>query len=384
VIGEAAAAVVLAIFAGLTLRSFDRLASVDIGFDPTHLIAFRIAFDTPGVAPSTAAAESEEFLSRLRNVPGVVAVGRTSVRPFYQGGTATTISPPGLGDRDRSAFPTAAVRFVDDGYFQTLGLRPLAGRLFEAGDAHATRYRVVINETLGRKLWPGETHLVGRAFDVRMGEHPASEVIGVVRDVRITSPRDEPRAMAYISTEQTNEGEFDVLVRTRGPEATVVPAVREVAQAVAPGTPIFRVESMQQTVDNTIARERATAQLLLFFAGAALVLVAVGVYGLYAGEVTRRRREIGIRIALGATSASVVRSLMGRALSRAGVGVFVGAVAGYELSRVLANVLYGVRATDPVSYAAAAGAVLAVALGATLVPAWQASRVEPSVALRAE
>jgi putative ABC transport system permease protein len=384
VIGEAAAAVVLTIFAGLTLRSFDRLASVDIGFDPRHLIAFRIAFDTPGVEPTTAAAESREFLSRLRNLPGVLAVGRTSVRPFYEGGTATTISPPGSGDRDRSAFPTAAVRFVDDGFFQTLGLRPLAGRLFEPGDAHAARYAVVINETLGKKLWPGETNLVGRAFDVRMGENPAAEVIGVVRDMRITSPRDEPRATAYVSTEQTNEGQFDLLVRTVGPEAGVIPAVREVAQAVAPGTPIYRVESMQRTVDNTIARERATAQLLLFFAGSALVLVAVGVYGLYAGEVTRRRREIGIRIALGASNTSVVGALLGRALSRAAMGVIIGAVLGYELSRVLANVLYEVSATDPVSYAAAAAAVLAVALGATMIPAWQASRVAPSVALRAE
>lgn len=362
VIGEAAAAVVLTIFAGLTLRSFDRLASVDIGFDPRHLVAFRIAFDTPGVDTATAAAESREFLSQLRNLPGVLSVGRTSVRPFYEGGTATTVTPPGFGDRDRSAYPTAAVRLVDNGYFQTLGLRPLAGRLFEAGDAHATKYRVVINETLGDKLWPGERSLVGRGFDLRIGENPAAEVIGVVRDVRITSPRDPPRATAYVYTEQENEGEYDVLVRTAGPEATMIPAVREVAQSVARGTPIFRVESMQQTVDNTIARERATAQLLLFFAGSALVLVAVGVYGLYAGEVTRRRREIGIRIALGATRGSVVRSLLGRALSRAGLGVAVGGIAGYELSRVLGNVLYGVRATDPVSYAAAACAVLAVAL----------------------
>ena len=384
VIGEAAAAVVLTIFASLTLRSFDRLASVDIGFDPTHLIAFRIAFDSPGVSPATTAAESHDFLSRLRSLPGVLSVGRTSVRPFYEGGIATTVTPPGLGDRDRSAYPTAAVRLVDNGYFQTLGLRPLAGRLFEAGDARATVYRVVINETLAEKLWPGETSLVGRAFDLRVGEHPAAEVIGVVRDVRITSPRDEPRATAYVYAEQLSDGEFDVLVRTAGPEATVIPAVREVAQSVAPSTPIFHVESMQRTVDNTVARERATAQLLLFFAGSALVLVAVGVYGLYAGEVTRRRREIGIRIALGATSGGLVRALLGPALSRAGWGVVLGAMAGYELSRVLANVLYGVRATDPVSYAAAACAVLAVALGATLIPAWQASRVEPSIALRAE
>jgi putative ABC transport system permease protein len=141
---------------------------------------------------------------------------------------------------------------------------------------------------------------------------------------------------------------------------------------------------MRRTLDDTIARERATARLLLLFAFSALLLVAVGVYGLYAGEVTRRRREIGIRIALGATGGSVVGPLLARALSRAGAGVIAGAAIGYELSRVLASGLYGVTKADPVSYLAAGAAVLAVALGATLVPALQATRVQPSVALREE
>ena len=385
VVGEAATAVVLTIFAGLTLRSFERLASVDVGFDPSHLMAFRVSFEAPGVEQSAAAAASRAFLERLRAMPGILSVGRTSVRPFHQGGTATTITPPGFGDRDRSAYPTADVRFVDVEYFRTLGLTPLAGRLFSPGDARATSYRVVVNETLGRKLWPGERTIVGRAFDLRIGENPAAEVIGVVRDVRLVRPRDEPRPTAYVFTGQQVAGEeFDVLVRTSGSEAAVVPAVRQIAQSVNRGTPIFRVESMQQTVGSAIARERATAQLLLFFAGSALLLVAVGVYGLYSGEVTRRRREIGVRLALGATSASVVRSLLGRAVSRAAVGVAVGAFAGFQLSRVLGSMLYGVRTNDPISYLAAAVVVLLVALCATLVPARQASRVQPSLALRGD
>jgi putative ABC transport system permease protein len=385
VMAEACAAVVLAIFAALTLRSFDRLASVDVGFDPSHLMAFRIAFDTPGVEQQAAAAASHEFLARLRAIPGVVAAGRTSVRPFYQGGTATTVMPPGLGDRDRSNYPTAQVRFVDLGYFRTLGLTPLSGRLFEAGDTRAKTFRTVVNETFVDKLWPTERNVIGRAYDLRIGDNPAAEVIGVVRDVRLSSPRDEARPTVYVFSDQQNAGEeYDVLVRTSGPEATVIPAVRELAQSVVAGTPIFRVESMRQTVSGTIARERATAQLLLFFAGAALVLVSVGVYGLYAGEVARRRREIGVRIALGATSGSVVASLLARAVSRAAIGVVAGGIIGFELSRVLGSVLYGISASDPASYIAAAIAVLGAAFVATLLPALQASRVEPSVALRAE
>lgn len=385
VIAEGAAAVVLTIFAGLTLRSFDRLASVDVGFDPSHLVAFRVGFDAPGLDRAAAVAASRDFLARLRAIPGVRSVGRTSVRPFYEGGTATTVTPPGLGDRDRSTYPTADVRFVDLGYFRTLGLTPLTGRLFDPGDARANAVRTVVNETFARKLWPGETNIVGRAYDLRIRDNPAAEVVGMVRDVRMWSPRNEPRPTVYVFAEQQSAGEeYDVLVRTAGSDAAVIPAVREIAQSVTTGTPIFKVERMQQTVDDTIARERATAELLVFFAASALLLVGVGVYGLYAGEVARRRREIGIRIALGATSGSVVRSLLARAVARAAVGVIGGAAIGYALSRVLASVLYGVRASDPVSYAAAAIAVLVVALGATLVPAMQASRVDPSLALRAE
>jgi predicted permease len=384
VIGEAAAAVVLALFAGLTLRSFERLSSVDVGFDPARLIAFRVSFERPGVDSASAVARSRLFLERVRAIPGVLSVGRTTVRPFKQGGTATTITPPGLGNADRSAYPTAVVRWVDADYFRALGLTPVSGRLFATSDERSP-LRAVVNQTLLKKLWPGETRAVGRAFDLRLGEPLRREIIGVVRDVRMSTVRDDPRPTVYLFTEAASAGEeYDVLVRTSGPEASVIADVRRAVASVAPGTPIFRVESMRQSVDATIARERVTAQLLVVFAGAALLLVAVGVYGLYAGEVTRRRREIGVRMALGATSASVVRSLVTRAFARTAVGVVVGSFVGFLGSRVLESVLYGVRATDPISYAGAIGVVVMVALGATLLPARQAAQVDPTVALRAE
>jgi ABC-type antimicrobial peptide transport system permease subunit len=245
--------------------------------------------------------------------------------------------------------------------------------------------RVVVNETLGKKLFAGERTLFGRTFDLRIGEDPTVEIIGVVRDVQLKNPRAEQRPTVYVFNEQRSVGEeFDVLVRTSGDEALVLPELRRVAQSVAAGTPIFRVERMQETVGGTIARERATAQLLAFFAVAALLLVAVGVYGLYAGEVTRRRREIGVRMALGETSMGVVLALLGRALARTGVGVAVGVGVGVLASRVLASVLFGVATTDLLSYATAAAVVVLAALGATLIPALQASGVQPSLALRAE
>ena len=384
VIGEAAAAVVLALFAGLTVRSFDRLASVDVGFDPAHLVALRVSFEGPGIDSTTAVSRSRLFFERVRATPGVVSVGRTTVRPFKQGGTATTVTPPGWGDRDRSAFPTAEVRFVDADYFRTLGLAPLRGRLFTASDAGGP-LRAVVNETFVKKLWPGETNGVGRNFDVRLSLPLGREVIGVVRDVRMSTVRADPRPTVYLFAQQQSVGEeFDVLIRTSGAESAVLGDVRRVVQSISPSAAIYRVESMRQSVDATISRERVTAQLLVVFAGAALLLVAVGVYGLYAGEVARRRREIGVRMALGATNIAVVRSLVTRAFVRTAAGAMVGSVAGFGASRVLGSVLYDVRATDPVSYAGAITVVVLVALSATLVPARHASRVDPSVALRAD
>ncbi|MEP7345449.1 MAG: ADOP family duplicated permease [Gemmatimonadaceae bacterium] len=386
VIGEAATAVVLTLFAGLTLRSFDRLSSVDYGFNAQRLIAFRVGFDGPGISTATAVATSKAFLGRLRVIPGVLSVGRTSVRPFYEGGTATTITPVGWGDKDRSAFPTADVRFVDAEYFQTLGLTPMSGRLFSGSERSGGPIRAVVNEAFGKKLWPGEgAGLVGRTFDVRVNGTPSPEIIGVVRDVRLVSPREDTRPTVYLFVEQMSAGEeYDVLVRTSVDESAVLPQIREVLRSVAAATPIYRVESMQRTVDQTIARERVTAQLLLFFAVAALLLVAVGVYGLFAGEVTRRRREIGVRMALGETAGGVVRAMLTRALVRTTIGVLGGVVVGFMASRLLQAVLFGIAPSDPLSYVGAGIVVIVTAISATLVPAMHASSVAPSEALRAE
>ena len=164
----------------------------------------------------------------------------------------------------------------------------------------------------------------------------------------------------------------------------MVPFVNEVIRSLSPSTPIFRVERMEETVGAAIARERVTAQLLVFFAAAALLLVAVGVYGLYAGEVTRRRQEIGVRLALGETSGGVVRSMVTRALARTAGGVVIGVGLGLAASRVLQGVLFGIPATDAPSLAGAGVLVVLVSLGATLIPALQAARVDPAQALRGE
>jgi ABC-type antimicrobial peptide transport system permease subunit len=210
------------------------------------------------------------------------------------------------------------------------------------------------------------------------------EIIGVVRDVRLVNPRLAPRPTVYLSAAQFPSEAFDLLVRTSLGESAVLPSMRRAVESVAPSTPIYQVASLRGIIAESMARERVTALLLGFFAVSALLLVAVGVYGLFAGEVARGRQEIGVRMALGESAARLVRSMLSRALVRVSLGVAIGAAASLLATRVLRTLLYGILPTDPLSHVVAIVVVVVIALGATLIPALQAARVDPVRALRAE
>lgn len=383
IVAETALALVLAILAGLTVRSFDRLRSVDIGFAPSNLLAFRVALDASAGNAPPAALVFDRLVERLHAEPGIEAVGLTSERPFRAGGSATTIAPLGLGNSDRATLPGADVRVVDRGYFDALNLRATSGRLFSGTEARSGPPLVVVNEALLRALWPGEPNAVGRKFDFNMYDNVPPEIIGVVQDVRLTNPRLPPRPTVYMSASQFPRTVFDVVVRS-GLGAAVIPTIRPAVTAVAPGTPIYEPATLSSIIAESTARERVTAFLLAFFAGAALLLVAVGVYGLFAGEVARAQQEIGVRIALGERSTHLVGSMLRRAMLRAGGGVLIGIAASVLATRALRGMLYGVLPSDTVSHAAAIGVVLVTAFVATLLPALQAARVDPVRALRAE
>ena len=384
IVAETALALVLAVLASLTVRSFDRLRSVEIGFDPSSLLVFRVALDASGATATTPSAiVFENLTQQLRAVPGIEAVGLTSVRPFRAGGSATTIAPLGSGDLDRSSLPVADVRVVDPGYFEALKLTATSGRLFTGNEVRGNPPLAIVNEALLRALWPTEPNAVGRKFNLNMYDNAVPEILGVVRDVRLASPRLAPRPTVYLSAAQFPNDVFDIIVRS-GLGAAVVPTIRPAVTAVAPGTPIYELNTLGSIIAEATARERVTAFLLAFFAIAALLLVAVGVYGLFAGEVARGRQEIGVRIALGERSTRLVGSMLVRAMLRAGAGVIIGVAASVLATRAVQGMLYGVLPGDPLSHATAVGVVLVTALVATLLPALQAARVDPVRALRAD
>ncbi|MGH7694660.1 MAG: ABC transporter permease, partial [Gemmatimonadaceae bacterium] len=384
IVAETALALVLAVLASLTVRSFDRLRSVELGFQPSNLVAFRVALDASGGGSTIPMSlVFDRLVERLRAVPGIDAVGLTSMRPFGSSGAATTIGALGSSESERATLPVADVRVVDRGYFDAMRITATSGRLFSGSELRGNAPLVVVNEALLRALWPTEPNAVGRKFDLNMYDNIAPEIIGVVRDVRLSSPRVAPRPTVYLCASQFPSEVFDVVVRSEL-GTTVVPALRPAVGAVAPGTPLYELETLSTIIAESTARERVTAFLLAFFAAAALVLVAVGVYGLFAGEVARGRQEIGVRIALGERTTRLIGSMLGRAMLRTGFGALIGVAASALATRAVRGMLFGVAPTDAVSHATAVGVVLVAALVATLVPALQAARVDPVRALRAD
>ena len=384
IVAESALALVLAVLASLTVRSFDRLRSVQLGFEASNLVAFRVALDASATDTTTPMPiVFDRLAERLRALPEVDAVGLTSVRPFRNGGAATTIGPLGSSESERATLPVADVRVVDRGYFAALRMTATSGRLFSGSEVRGNAPVVVVNEALLRALWPMEPNAIGRKFDFNMYDNIVPEIIGVVRDVRLSSPRLVPRPTVYLSASQFPNEVFDVIVRSKL-GAAVVPMLRPAVSAVTPGTPVYELETLSSIIAQSTARERVTAFLLAFFAVAALLLVAVGVYGLFAGEVARGRQEIGVRIALGERSMRLVGSMLVRAMLRAGAGALIGVAASVLATRAVRGMLFGVAPNDAVSHATAVGVVLVAAFVATLVPALQAARVDPVRALRAD
>lgn len=382
VTAEAALALVLAVFASLTVRSFDRLNSVDLGFDPNGLHAMRVSVATDSnTAPRVV---FERLLNELRAIPGVTDAALTSRRPLGDGGIATTIAPQAAAESDHSTRPSADVRMVDPQYFAALALQPRSGRLFSGNERQDAPPVAIVNEAFVRTLWPDAPNAVGRKFQLALFNDIVPEIIGVVPDMRLIAPRQETRPTVYLSAAQYPDNVYDVLLRSDMAASALMPTVRRIVDRAVPGTPVYSVAPIADMLADAMSTERVTALLLGFFAVSALVLVAVGVYGVFAGDVARRRQELGVRMALGESAARVVRSMLTRTLALVVIGVVAGATISVFATRVLRSMLYGVPIGDIASHGAAIALVMITALGATLIPAITATRVDPVRALRAD
>jgi len=318
----------------------------------------------------------------LEAMPGVAAAGMTSVLPLIGSNQGTALFIQGRTVSSPSDLPILWFRIVNTKYFQAMQIPLRKGRLFTEQDAPGAPRALIVNETMARRYWPNEDPIGKQVGNGRPdGWVP---VVGVVGDVRHMSLAQEPDAEIYYPFAQSPQPAMSLALRTSSEPLRFAPALRQAVLELDREQPVSRVAAMEQTLAGSLAAQRFSTVLLGIFAVVALVLAAIGIYGVLAFAVAERTREIGIRMALGAASRQVMRSVLTDALALIGSGVAIGLVAALALVRFISSLLYGVASTDPAVYAGTAAILIAVGALASYPPARRASRVDPMVALRCD
>ena len=392
VAAEVALSLVLLIGAALLTRSFVRLQQVSPGFDPTNVITANVSIPIAGrfqpmVDGPRWSATFDQVTTRLASAPGVAAAGAVSSLPV-----SGVLESGGVGLVGRvyeaGQVPPALYAVVAGEYFRAAGIRLITGRLFDASDRDPSGATIIVNRKYAREQFGSEANAVGRQVRVTFEfdrARPPRTIVGVVDDVKQASLDSEPGSQVYVPVTQFPYPRLTLVVRVAGGDpGTAVPVIRKTVREVDPAATINDVRTMESVVSESLARQRFQMTLIGTFAVLALVLATVGLYGVLALIVGQRRREIGVRLALGATPRTVVRMLLGEGARMAAVGVVLGLAGALALTRVLQSLLYGTSSTDAATFTGAAVFVAAVALAATWMPARRAARVDPRIALSAE
>jgi putative ABC transport system permease protein len=389
IVSEVAFALVLTIGAGLMLRSFARANAVNPGFEPHDLVTFRVNLPAAAYADVSRIKVTElDIVRRLRELPGVISAGAASPMPM-QDSWEIVFTPP---EQQGSQLPVATNTLVMPGFFETMRTPLRAGRLFDANDAIGSPGVVIINETMARKYY-GSVNPVGRQFKRGPADSPVplKQIVGVVANVKHHTLDEDPLPAVYEPVLQQDTGlivpmyrSLSYVVRTSISPASLGPSVRAAVKAVDPRLPVLNVLPMEAVVGSTIASRKFNATLLGLFAALALALAGCGVYGVLQYSVIQRRREMGIRIAIGATWSDMMRLVVGQAMGLAAVGVVIGLVGGFGLTRVMRALLFDTDPLDGLTFGASAAVLLVIAGLSSYLPARRALRVDPTIAMRVE
>jgi putative ABC transport system permease protein len=384
VVVETALALVLLVGSGLLLRSFVALMRVDPGFDPAHTMTVKVSIPT---AKYRDAAQQQAFFNQLFEkldaLPGVTAAGGTSFLPIAGLGAATGFQIVGQPKPSAGQEPVTDVRVVTHDYFKAMGVPLLRGRTFDSRDAGTNVRRVIVNQALARKHFPNEDP-IGKSIIVSWNDEGADEIVGVVGDVRQQDLETEARATIYWPPGRFTYPFMSVAIRTAGDPRTVVAGAVAALHELDPNVAAADVKTMDAVIDASVAQRRLTMLLLSIFAVVALVLAAVGIYGVIGYSVSQRTQEIGIRMALGAQRATVLRMVVGQAMLLAALGIAAGAGGAWGLTRLMQKLLFGVEPSDPATFVGVAGILALVAAVAASIPGLRATRVDPVIALRSE
>ena len=391
VVAEVALAVMLVVGSGLMLRSFWNLMNVDAGFDRNNLITFGLvqtAARLPASDPGARVAFFDRVLDQIQAIPGVTATAAMTGLPPQRQVNANDTDFEGLAPTpDGPAFNVDYYQTATTDYVRTMGIPVVEGRAFAPGDVHGAPLVMMVNEKLAKRFYPNQS-IIGRRM--RPGGAPDSvwfTVVGVLKDVKQGGLDSEVGTELYLPFEQTPVSGFtplnmNIVVRSTLPMGTLAPRIREIVAAADPSLPIVNMRTMDEVFSESVVRPRFLAQLLTIFGALALILAAIGTYGVLSYAVTERRQEIGIRMALGADRKSVLGMVLGQGMRVTALGIVVGIVGSLLLTRYAETLLYEVEPTDPVTFALVALFITAIAALACLIPARRATTVDPMVALR--
>jgi len=389
IVSEVAFALVLTIGAGLMLRSFARVRAVNPGFDADNLVTFNV--NLPASAyPEVERIKSTEqqIVERLRQLPGVTAASAASGLPM-QGDWLIVFTPDGP---PQSQLPVAANALVLPGFFEAMRIPLRAGRFLNERDTRSAPGAVVINETMARKYY-GNASPIGRQFKWGSADSPVPlrEIVGVVGDVKQRSLDEDPSPAVYHAVLQQDTGvnvpiyrALTYVVRTRIAPASVTASIKTAVRAVDPKLVVLNVRPMDTIVGQTIETRKFNATLLGLFAALALALAATGVYGVLQYSVIQRKREMGIRLAIGATSSNMMGLIVGQAVRLALIGVVIGLIGAFALTRVIRALLFNTDPLDALTFIASAAVLLLIAVLSSYLPARRALRIDPIIAMRAE
>ncbi len=395
IVSELAFAVILMVGAGLLLRTLRDLFQENPGFTPTQVVTANMQLPNPNESEADPyldiprrAAFDRELLRRMKAIPGVELAAITSALP------TTNPNPNAVGGLDTEGFAiedrpvdssqnlsAERIRISPD-YFKVLQATLLRGRSFTEGDGDGKHLVAIIDESTAHKYWPTSDPLGRRVRFARNPTKPWTTIVGIIKDIKSDGLDIDGVPHIYVSTYQDNSKRLSVVLRTSLPASLLEPQIRHESEGIDPGLPVFGVSSMNEVLDRSLASRRFSADLVGGFAGLAVLLASIGIYGLLAYMVGQRSREIGIRIALGARRDDILRMFLGKGVALAGVGVGAGLVFSGLTASMMASLLYGVRPHDPAVFLIVPLLLLAVAALASYLPARRATMVDPIIALR--
>jgi putative ABC transport system permease protein len=379
VVAEVALAFVLLIGAGLLIRSFARLTEVDPGLDPRGVLTMNILLPPVKYRDSRGASFFQQYLERVRALPGVEAAATVSILPLSGAHGSGAFRIEGRPSPTEETF-NAGIRIISPDFFKTFRIPLVNGRLVAENDGAKAPPVVVVNESLARIYFPNEDPL-GKRIIIFGGTRA---IVGVVGDVKHSALDEEVKAEIYLPMAQVSTGAMSLAVRTSGDPMQMLAAVRGQIWAVDKDQPIYNIETMERLMAKSVAPRRFNLLLLGAFALVGLALAGVGLYGVMSYTVTQRTREIGVRMALGAQTGDVLRLVIGEGMKLALIGALLGLGGALALTRLLKTLLFEVSATDPLTFIVIAALLIIVALLACWIPARRAASMDPLASLRVE